>query len=247
MSKVLRKPLGDGVVELQLHDPENDNLLGEELCGDLISALSQISEEPDLKVLLLTGDSKSFCAGASLDGLKKLCAKTISYPPLTLPPQLIGYPVPVIAALEGHAVGGGLVLAISCDMTVAASEKRFGFNFTTMGFTPGLGTTRLLPALVGHCFASEMLLTGKLYKGAELQGRGLFNAVVPGRTVRTVAMELAARIAERPKYVIESVKKTLAQTRAQGLQEALSQELILQEWCFKQPGALALIEQYYPK
>ena len=99
--------------------------------------------------------------GSGVEELKQIAAGNLMVRDLSLPHQLLEFPVPTIAAMEGHAVGGGLVLALLCDVVVAASERRFGLNFTDLGLTPGMGSTRLLAELVGHHFAAEMLLTSR--------------------------------------------------------------------------------------
>jgi polyketide biosynthesis enoyl-CoA hydratase PksI len=242
---VFVKALGEGVFELGLKDVKNRNKLTREMCSDLMAVLSQTAEEPALKVLVLTGAKDIFCAGAALAVLREVCVEKKDIKDLLLPAQIIGFPMPVVAALEGSAVGGGLMLALCCDILIAAEERRFGLNFTTLGFTPGMGATQLVPAVAGHYFATEMLLTGKLYKGRELRGRGLFNAVVPSEQVREVALDIAFRIAERPRHVIAMVKSTLALTRARALEDALSREQLLHEFCFAHPDTTALIEDQY--
>lgn len=232
MSRVLVTASPDGVFEVRMNDAVNSNHLGDELCARLSDALSEIAADPALKVVVLTGTPEVFCGGASLETLSRLCGGSTTVKDLELPGQLIGYPVVIVAALEGDAVGGGLMLAVCSDIAVAAENRRFGLNFTTLGFAPGMGATQLLPSLVGHCTAIEMLLTGKFYKGRELANRGLFNAVVAHDQVRAVAFDLARRIAERPRYVIEMVKSALAEPRLRLLQEALDREHLLHKSCF---------------
>lgn len=245
MSKVLVTMPADGVFRVALDDAHNGNRLSEELCSDLMDALARVAVDPALKVVILTGGHEVFCGGASLATLQRLSAGATTVKDLALPEQLTGFPVPVIAALEGDAVGGGLMLAVCCDILVAADSRRFGLNFTTLGFSPGMGATRLVPALVGHGMAMEMLLTGKFYKGRELIGRGLFNAVVPQEQVQDVALDYAVRIAERPRYVIEMVKTALAEPRLRILKDALDREQVLHQLCFARPEITATIEQSY--
>ncbi|MGH2414367.1 MAG: polyketide synthase, partial [Microcystaceae cyanobacterium] len=211
MSKVSVINLEEGIFQLKIDDPENQNRLGEELFNELMAALKNLKNEPTLKVLVLTGCKDVFCAGGSLEFLRKLVAeKTEKKNLFTLPNLMINFPVPIIGALQGHAVGGGLTLALCCDILVANQSSRYGVNFTNVGFTPGLGTTSVLPAMVGYHFASEMIFTGKLYKGRELKERGLFNYVVPVEQVMDLAMHIARSIAEKPKYLLEMLKSTLS-------------------------------------
>jgi len=108
-----------------------------------------------------------------------------------------------------------------------------------------MGTTSLLPALVGYSFASEMILTAKFYKGRELRDRGLFNYVVSADEVLRVALELARRIAEKPRHVLELIKDTLVLPRRRALQEALSREHLMHKVCFSRPDTTLRIEETY--
>ncbi|MDZ8064890.1 MAG: polyketide synthase [Nostoc sp. DedQUE08] len=245
MSKVLLANLEDGIFQLQIDDPENENRLSEELCDELMTTLTDLATEPSLKVLILSGRSDVFCAGASLDTIKQVVSGNADVKDLSLPNQLLSFPVPIIAALQGHAVGGGIALALYCDLAIASENSRYGVNFTDLGFTPGMGILSVLPAMVGHHFASEMLLTAKLYKGKELKERGLFNYIVPAEEVMTLALDMARRIAEKPRHVLEMVKDTLCLPRRQALQAALSREHLMHKICFGVPGTLAHIEAAY--
>jgi polyketide biosynthesis enoyl-CoA hydratase PksI len=234
----------DGIFELNLNDPENQNRLGDETCNELQVAFSELAAEPTVKVLVLTGCPDVFCAGASLDMLHTLAGGK-SPEDLSIPMQMLSFPVPLIAALEGHAVGGGMALAICCDILIASENSRYGFNFTSMGFTPGLGTTSLLPEFVGTGFATEMLLTAKFYKGRDIKDRGLFNYVVPQREVRTLAWDLARSMADKPRQVLEMVKDTLTMPRRRALQQALSQERLMHKICFSGPEIWSMITGSY--
>jgi len=142
-------------------------------------------------------------------------------------------------------VGGGLALAICCDILVGAEAARYGFNFTDMGFTPGMGTTSLLPAMTGHSFAMEMLLTAKYYKGRELKGRGLFSHIVRSEEVRETTWNIARAMAEKPRPVLEMVKDTLTMPRRIALQEALSRERLMHKLSFNQPDIWSAIRGSY--
>jgi polyketide biosynthesis enoyl-CoA hydratase PksI len=243
-NRIRVRPVEDGIFELNIHDPETQNRVTEELCDEMESALKQLSTEPALKVLVITGTKEVFCAGAAMDVLRKLSAGR-SLVELTIPGQVLSFPVPVVAALEGHAVGGGLVLAICCDILVASESSRYGFNFTDMGFTPGMGTTALLPAMVGHSFAAEMLLTARFYKGRELAGRALFNHVVPSGEVLPVAWDLARRMAEKPRPVLEMLKGALAGPRRAALEQAFPAECAMHRACFSQPETWSIVNGNY--
>ena len=121
-----------------------------------------------------------FCAGADKESLLALCNGDMRVKDLLVSERLLQTPFPVIAAMEGHAVGGGLMLAVCCDIIIAARESRYGASFLSMGFTPGMGCTKLLECLVGPYLAAEMMYTGRMMKGSELATKAVnFNYIVP--------------------------------------------------------------------
>lgn len=235
----------EGIAQLTLDDPANENRLSEALCAGLMQALAELAQDRALRVLLLAGRPEVFCAGATLETLRAVATGQSLVRDLQLPERMLAFPVPIVGALQGHAVGGGLMLALCCDLLVAAEGARYGVNFTTLGFTPGMGTTGLIPALAGHFFASEMILTGKLYKGRELRQRGLFNDVLPAAQVYERALDLARQIAEKPRHVVELLKETLALPRRAALQQAMSREHLLHQICFARPDTLGQIDETY--
>lgn len=237
---------GPGIARLSICDPERENRLSYELVDELMAALNKLSADPSLKVLMVTGAKEIWCAGGTLQMLQAMASGEYDERELlALSDRLLSFPVPVIGALEGHAIGGGLALALCCDLIVAAESRRYAVNSASMGFVPAMGLSTLLPAVVGHHFAAEMIFTGKYYRGRELASRKLFNAVVPADEVLAHATDLAEQIADKPRYVLELLKETLALPKRHALQEAIAREPLMNRICFNQPGSNALIDQTY--
>jgi polyketide biosynthesis enoyl-CoA hydratase PksI len=246
MFQVIRvDEVGAGIVELTLDDAEHGNRLSDRLCDELLAALAQLAQEPKLKVLLLRGRPEVFCAGATMQALHRVLSGTLHVKDLLLSRPMLDFPVPIVAALEGHAVGGGLVLALCCDLVVAARERRYSMNFAQMGFTPAMGATALLPAATSTGFAAETTLTARYYRGGDLDGRGFFNAVVPADEVYPTALEYAQRIADKPRHVLELVKESLAQPRRQLLREATAREHLMHRICFGRPEIAQIVAETY--
>lgn len=246
MFQVIRvREVEPGIAELTLDDAEHDNRLSDRLCDELLAALATLADDPGLKVLLLRGRPDVFCAGATMEALQRVLAGTLHVKDLLLSRPMLDFPVPIVGALEGHAVGGGLVLALCCDLVVAARNRRYSMNFTRMGFTPAMGTTTLLPAAVGAATAAEMTLTARYYRGGDLDGRGFFNAVVPADQVVEHALDLARRIAEQPRHVLELTKDALAQPRRHLLREAMSREHLMHRVCFGRPEVAEIVAETY--
>jgi polyketide biosynthesis enoyl-CoA hydratase PksI len=245
MAKITKSEVSEGVLMIRLDDAQSQNRLSESLCEELLAALAEVQAEPRLKVLLLAGRRESFCGGASIDTLRQLVAGEREVKDLALPDRLLGFPVPIVAALEGPAVGGGLMVALCCDVLVASRSSRYGVNFADLGFAPGMGTMALLPAAVGHHLASEMILTAKFWTGGELANRGLFNHVVETAQVFEHASRIAERMADKPLSVLKLVKATLALPRRQALLAATSREQLMHQICFSDQATLARIEGHY--
>ncbi|WP_329101441.1 polyketide synthase [Micromonospora sp. NBC_01699] len=246
MFQVIRvREVEPGVAELTLDDAEHDNRLSDRLCDELLAALAQLAQDPQLKVLILRGRPEVFCAGATMEALQRVLSGALHVKDLLLSRPMLDFPVPIVGALEGHAVGGGLVLALCCDLVVAARNRRYAMNFARMGFTPAMGTTALLPAAVGAATAAELTLTARYYRGGDLDGRGFFNAVVPADEVFPTALEFAQRIAEKPRHVLELTKETLAQPRRQLLRAAMSREHLMHRVCFGRPEVAEIVAETY--
>jgi polyketide biosynthesis enoyl-CoA hydratase PksI len=235
----------DGVFELTLDDPENDNRLSDELCHDLIAELTRVAAHPAARVLVLAATGEVFSGGATRENLRSILAGKTHVKDIDLPAHMLAFPLPIVAALEGHSVGGGLILALCCDIVIAAESSRYGLNFTDLGFTPGMGSTQLLPALVGTSFALEMMLTATFYKGRDLRGRGLFTHVVPKGEVLSTARDLARRIADKPRHVVELVKNEIAGPRRMAMESALRREHEMHQACFSHPDTFATMERNY--
>ena len=164
---------------------------------------------------------------------------------LELTLNLIELPVPTIAAIEGHAVGGGLVFGLACDMVVLARESRYGTNFMDLGFTPGMGTTGLLQFAVGEYLAAEMMFGCQYFKGSQLEGRASVNAVVDRAKVLAHARKIATRLTDKPRFAIELLKRQLALPRRLAFERARTAESMMHQVCFGQPETRARIDETY--
>jgi polyketide biosynthesis enoyl-CoA hydratase PksI len=235
----------EGVYVVRIDDPANQNRLSTALVDELMTALADLAADPTLRAAVLAGREDVFCGGGTLEMLLSVSEKSEIARDLLLPAQLIDFPVPLIGALEGHAVGAGLGLSLCCDVLVASETSRYSANFTSMGFTPGVGVTAMLPALVGYGFASEMMMSAKFYKGAELKGRGLFTHIVPSGEVMGLALDIASRIAQQPRHVLQLLKAELARPRRQLLTGAMTREHEMHEACFSRAETRELIQSAY--
>jgi enoyl-CoA hydratase/carnithine racemase len=205
----------DGVGEITLNRPENRNSMTEDVLEGLQAAIEKLRADGDLRCVIITGRGRSFCAGADFksgaqrggEGLAPHERSMAMYEPFL---GVLEIEVPVIAAMQGHAVGGGLGLAIVCDLRVANESARYGANFTRLGLHPGMATTYILPRLVGLPRAAEWLFTGRLMSGAEAAEAGLANYACSGPdAVLEKARELAREIASAAPLAVRWTKKSL--------------------------------------
>ncbi len=243
--RVLVEHEPEGISRIELRDEAAKNALSAGLVAEMHGALEAVAARQGLKVVVLLGLPKVFCAGASRDVLEALVKGDAGPDDLRLAKAVLDLPVPTIAAMEGHAVGGGLALGICADIIIIARESRYGCSFMNLGFTPGMGTTRLLEHVLSPAIAHELMYTGELRKGSELEGRSGFNYILPRAEVRPKALELARRIAEKPAVALAALKRTLALPKRRAFESAHAHEAVMHGVCFAQPGISKLIEENY--
>ena len=232
-----------GIRVIQLDDAAGRNSLNEAMVDALLEAL-KIPD--DTRCVVLTGLPDVFCAGASQDLLRRLAKGNIHPTDIWLAKAILDLPVPSIAAMSGHGIGGGLALGVACDLVVMAKESRYGCSFLDLGFTPGMGLTKLLEHVLSTAMAHELLYTGENKKGASFEGKGV-NYVLPRDEVLPKAMDLAARIADKPRYALETLKRTLSIGRRQAFEQTRTTEALMHEVCFAQPEVKRRIEDNYAR
>jgi enoyl-CoA hydratase len=208
-----------------LNRPEKLNALNRTLLGELDDAMRRFEADPSVRVLVLTGaGEKAFVAGADIGefmGLSPAEGTALARRGQILFDAIERCPKPVIAAVNGFALGGGCELAMACHLRIASSSARFGQPEVKLGLIPGYGGTQRLPRLVGRARALELLLTGRMIDAATAQAWGLVNRVVePGELADAVRALVAEVLAVSPvalAHCLEAVADGLDCTLAQGL------------------------------
>lgn len=235
----------DGIALVEMRDKIGHNALSEAFVADLLDALDRVARWDGLKVLVLAGLPEVFSSGASRDVLESLADGRVSPSDLLLTKALLDVPAPTIAAMEGHALGGGLALGVCADMVLIARESRYGCPFMNMGFTPGMGLTRLLEHVLSPAIAHEMMFTGETYKGSHFIGCSGFNYILPRNEIRAKASQLADSIAEKPRVALVALKHTLSVRKRQAFEAAHASEAIMHQISFGQPDIRQrIVEQY---
>ena len=235
----------NGIAYLKMNDIEGKNIFCDSFIDDLIQTIDKI-EEMKPKVMILSGLDTVFSGGADQKNLLDLCDGKVHVKDLLISEKLIYTSFPVIAAMEGHAVGGGFVMALCSDIVIAARESRYGVVFMSLGFTPGMGTTTLLQELVGPFIANEMMFTGKTYKGSQLAKKSTnINYIVPKSDVMTKAEDIAMQISERNVKSINLLKYALSAKKKKLLIDARVQEDFMHRLSFAFPETKKTIDNFY--
>lgn len=227
--------------------PDNRNSMTPELLTAFAAAVAAARADAEARCIVITGTGSCFSAGADFRAAVQLPdagplphqRSYAMYQPFL---SVLELEVPVIAAMNGHAVGGGFGLALLCDLRVAALEARYGANFVRLGLHPGMAITYLLPRLVGAAAAAELLFTGRLIEGAEAARLGLAGRAVPAAEVLATAMELAHEIAQNAPLAVRLTKRSLRRALDWHTREAAEHEALVQAETLATDDAAAGIE-----
>lgn len=228
----------DSVVALvTLNDPDRRNAMTAAMGDALADAFATLAEHGALRCAVITGAGSAFSAGGDLamledharrareDGFDASAEMRAFYERFL---ALRDLPVPVVAAVNGHAIGAGACVALACDLLVIAEDARFGLNFSRIGIHPGMGGSWLLPRLAGRQRAAELLYTGRLATGAEVAGYGLALEALAAEAVLARAREIAGEIATSAPQVVRQLKASLRETWERSLAEQLDAEAAYQ-------------------
>jgi enoyl-CoA hydratase/carnithine racemase len=198
---------------ITLDRPDNRNSMTPELLDAFAVASAAARADASIRCLVVTGTGSCFSSGAdfksNLQRATSAAPHERSYAMYEPFLSLLDVAVPVIGALNGHAVGGGFGLAMVCDLRIGALDAKYGANFVKLGLAPGMAISYLLPRLVGIARANELLLTGRLVNGAEAERIGILNRAVPGPEVLTEAMALARTIADNAPFAVRATKAAI--------------------------------------
>lgn len=227
------------VMTVEIQRPPN-NFFDFSLIGQIADAFKEADDDPECRAVVLAAQGKHFCAGANFgsgkdddsgsrdfseEGFRNTTGKLYREAV-----RLFGNTKPVVGAIHGAAIGGGLGLALVPDFRVACPEARFAANFVKLGIHQGFGLSVTLPRLVGQQAANLMLLTGRRVGGEEAHAMGLVDVLTDQDKVREEALRLAREIAENAPLAVKSVRATLRAGLAEEVRQATEHELAEQQW-----------------
>lgn len=228
----IRYAVDGAIATVTLDRPERRNAYTPTMGEEVVAAFRAARDDDAVRALILCGAGKGFCAGVDLDALKAMRSGAAADGPKlgeedfirVFPLELLEYPKPVIAAIHGAAVGVGVTMVLPCDLRIAAEGAKLALPFTKLGMLPGLGSTHLLPRLVGMGRAQELVLTARTIRAEEALEIGLVQRVVPEAELLDCAREIAAQTIECDPDALALAKRALHVGAGLSMAEAMQNE-----------------------
>jgi enoyl-CoA hydratase/carnithine racemase len=213
----------EGILRIKINRPEKKNALTFAMYQELANALTRADQDDLVRVVLLTGTEECFCAGNDLGDFKKI---SLGKERLRNPfvPAISGFKKPIVAAVSGVAIGIGTTMLLHCDLVYAAANARFQLPFVNLGLCPELGSTVLLPLLMGHQRAAELFLLGEPFSVEKAREAGIVNAVCPQGELMNFALETARKLAAQPPAAACLTKALMKRGREMAVKTALEEE-----------------------
>ena len=222
--------VGPHIAKIVLNDPTSRNAMSEEMAREFELVVRRLSAETRLRAVLLTGAGEAFSGGGHLEmlfektkfGKEENRRRMMDFYTKFL--CLRDLPVPTIAAINGHAIGAGLCLALACDVRVASDAAKLGMNFVQLGLHPGMGATYFLPKILGPARSAELLYSGAIITAPESLVLGLVQHVLPVGSVLDKAVEIASKIASAGPLTVRQLRESLQRGESDILRAALERE-----------------------
>jgi enoyl-CoA hydratase/carnithine racemase len=251
--------VAEGIATLTLNRPERLNALGGSLRSDLYHAVLRASDDPDVRVMIITGAGRGFCSGGDVKAMRAIDEGGADAGLLgKIAPErdkvvlaMRDSPKPIIAAVNGPAAGAGMNLALACDMRIASENANFAQAFVRRGLHVDWGGTYFLPRIVGMAKACELIFTGDSVDAEEALALGIVSKLVSPDELMTSARAMATKIASGPPIAIRMAKRSLYHNLDCDLRQSLEQETYSQVVCREtddaKEGILAFTEKRTPK
>lgn len=242
------------VLTLRMNRPERLNALNVELGRALVDALVRAGRDEAVRVVVLTGAGRGFCAGGDLDLLRDARARNagnelegLVRAGKQIALTICSMPKPVIGAVNGPAAGGGMNLALACDIRIASDAASFCEAFARIGLFPDFGGMYFLPRLVGVAKAAELFWSAETISAAEAARLGIVNRVVPQEAFAEETKKFAAQLAATPPMAMRAIKRMLFDSEREALEKVLDEEIQRQVECFLSADCLEGLEAFFQK
>lgn len=224
MNELIETERAQRVLTLRLNRPEKKNALTQAMYSNLADALTAAGDDAEVRVVLFAGAGDSFTSGNDIQDFLKTPPAGGESPVARFMTALAEFPKPVVAAVKGHAVGIGTTLLLHCDLVYAGAGARLQMPFVNIGICAEFASSYLLPKIMGHTRAAELLLFGEPFSAAQAHALGLVNAVLPDGEVEAHAMTRARKLANQPPNAVRVTKKLLRHWDRQRIAEAIRYE-----------------------
>ena len=246
--EVILEIIDNHIALVTMQDQENKNMFSEAIVVGLMARFQEIHRDKNIKVIIVTGYDKIFCMGGTREQLMNLHdGKGQCFDVPFLYRGMLEADVPVIAAMQGHASGAGLIFGLYADIVIMAEDSVYGAVFMKYGFTPGMGATYILKEKLGANLAVEMMYTARSYGGDDLKQRGTPVIFKKGSEVLSEALAIARNLAEKPRYSLEVLKKEMARPILDQLPAVIRRELAMHEQTFSHPEVKQRIQYFFDK
>lgn len=241
----------NGVAVVALNQPKSMNSLVGQMVDDLIDVTPKLAEDDSVKVVVLTGEGKAFCAGGDLNRFTQGFTQTSAVDYVDNVHRFIkawsNLKKPTIAAVNGAAVGAGLSLMLMCDMSFVSEAAKIQCAFINMGLVPDCGLAYYLPRIVGEQKAKELILTGQMLSAAEAKEIGLVNRVIPAEELMNEVMKVAGKLVNGPTYALRMSKRMVNMGMDMDLNNFLSLEAMMQADCFLTADSAEAVSAFLEK
>ncbi|MGI9328292.1 MAG: crotonase/enoyl-CoA hydratase family protein [Pseudomonadales bacterium] len=254
----LRQERHDHVLLLTMSSPDTRNALtGDEQFDDFEQVCSAVNADIGIRAVVLTGAGSAFCAGGNVKDMRDRKGLFSGDPAdqaeayrkgiQRIPRAIYALNVPIIAAVNGPAVGAGCDLATMCDIRIASEKAMFAESFVKLGIIPGDGGAWFLPRAIGYSNACKMAFTGAPVKAPEALAMGLVSEVVAPEELTSTALELAAQIALNPPHAVRLTKQLMRASQGATLDELLEKSAASQALCHAEPDHLEAVNAFFDK
>jgi enoyl-CoA hydratase/carnithine racemase len=223
----------EGIAIIYLNRPEVLNALNEAMKNELIHALKETEEDHNVRVMILTGRGRGFCAGADLNRFVEVQErdkdhkKKTKFGSIDFPRAFIQYPKPIIAAINGPSYGFGFTVTLTCDIRLASEKAKFSCAFVRIGVTPEFCSTYFLPRLIGYGKAAELIFTARPFDAHEALEIGAVDQVFPPHRLMPEAKKMAKQIASMPPTAVQKSKEILRHGMQSTLDQVIQHESIV--------------------
>jgi enoyl-CoA hydratase/carnithine racemase len=239
--------VADGICTITFNRPERKNALNPAMYGRVVDALKAAAEDKAVRVVLVTGSGDAFTSGNDLGDFMNTPPAGTDSPVFQLLLTLVDYQKPVIAAVNGTAVGIGVTMLLHCDLVYAADTARFQMPFVNLGLVPEGGSSLVLPEIMGHARAAELLMLGERIPAQEADRVGLVTRLYPAAELQQRAREKALELASKPTESIRLSKELLKGPKREAVREALFREGALFLERLGSPAAMEAFTAFFEK